>query len=198
MKWLHREILNSHAYQRSGRANETNRDDTRNFSRAVVRRLPAEVVVDAIQQATASQATLARVDSNVAGRKIGLHPRSFQARVLEYALLVFGKPLRTTNCDCERQQAPTLLQSLYLRNDEEIYKTLCRSDGWLTELARTKELPHVDKLINEAFLRTLSRLPDAGELAECRQYFADSQEPTEAMADLLWVLLNTHEFATNH
>ena len=198
MKWLHREILSSHAYQRSGHANETNRDDTRNFSRAVVRRLPAEVVVDAIHQATANQAALAQVNTNVTGRKIGLHPRSYQARVLEYALLVFGKPLRTTNCDCERQHAPTLLQSLYLRNDEEIYTKLRRSDGWLTELMHTKKLPPADELINEAFLRTLSRLPDPDELADCRQYFAESQEPTEAMADLLWVLLNTHEFATNH
>lgn len=198
MKWLHREILNSHAYQRSWRTNETNRDDTRNFSRAVVRRLPAEVVVDAIYQATGNQATLAQAASNITGRKIGLHPRSYQARVLEYALLVFGKPLRTTNCDCERQGAPTLLQSLYLRNDEEIYQKLQRSDGWLAELSQAKEKPSVEELINQAFLRTLSRPPSADEVADCRQYFADSQEPAEALGDLLWVLLNTHEFVTNH
>ena len=198
MKWLHREILNSHAYQRSWRTNETNQDDSRNFSRAVVRRLPAEVVVDAIQQATGNQAVLAQAASNLAGRKIGLHPRSYQARVLEYALLVFGKPLRTTNCDCERQGSPTLLQSLYLRNDEEIYQKMQRSDGWLAELSRAEESPPVEELIDQAFLRTLSRLPSADELADCRQYFADAKDPAEALGDVLWVLLNTHEFVTNH
>src|SRR5690606_5300838 len=145
-----------------------------------------------------NQATLAQAASNITGRKIGLHPRSYQARVLEYALLVFGKPPRTTNCDCERQGAPTLLQSLYLRNDEEIYQKLQRSDGWLAELSQAMEKPSVEELINQAFLRTLSRPPSADEVADCRQYFTDSQEPAEALGDLLWVLLNTHEFVTNH
>src|SRR6185369_14959326 len=48
MKWLHREIVSSHAYQRSLRSNETNRFDERNFSRAVARRMAAEVLFDAI------------------------------------------------------------------------------------------------------------------------------------------------------
>ncbi len=198
MKWLHREITNSHAYQRSWHTNETNRADTRNFSRAVVRRLPAEVVVDAIHQVTGNQAALSQAASVVSGRRIGLHPRSYQARVLEYALLVFGKPLRTTNCDCERQSAPTLLQSLYLRNDQEIYQKLTRSDGWLAEFDQQKQPPSIDELIENAYLRTLSRLPSEQELADCRQYFAESQDTADAMRDLLWVLLNTHEFITNH
>src|SRR6185295_12857351 len=46
LKWLHREILNSDAYQRSWKPNDTNRLDYRNFSHAVVRQLPAEVLLD--------------------------------------------------------------------------------------------------------------------------------------------------------
>src|SRR5262249_31799911 len=65
MKWLHREIANSEAYQRSPRANATNRLDERNFSRAVIRRLPAEVLLDAIAQATASSAELPRAALDV-------------------------------------------------------------------------------------------------------------------------------------
>ena len=138
MQWLHRTIANSRTYQLSWRPNETNRRDERNFSRAVVRRLPAEVVIDAIHQATAGETFLAGVATNVAGRKIGQHPRSYQARSVDYSLLVFGKPLRTTNCDCERQSSPTLLQSLYLRNDREVTEMIDRRDGWLAELAKAK------------------------------------------------------------
>ncbi len=54
LKWLHREICNSDTYQRSWRTNETNVLDERNFSRAVPRRLPAEVAYDALQRATAN------------------------------------------------------------------------------------------------------------------------------------------------
>ena len=53
MKWLHREITGSLAYQRGWQVNETNRLDERNFSRALIRRLPAEVLIDAVTLATA-------------------------------------------------------------------------------------------------------------------------------------------------
>ena len=51
LKWLHREILNSHAYQRSWVENETNRLDKRNFSHCLLRRLPAEAAHDAVLMA---------------------------------------------------------------------------------------------------------------------------------------------------
>ncbi|MCA9224370.1 MAG: DUF1549 domain-containing protein, partial [Planctomycetales bacterium] len=108
MKWLHRTIATSHTYQRSWRPNDTNRTDIRNFSHAILRRLPAEVAIDAITQATANDTTLANWGRSVADRKIGQHPKSFQTRAIDFSLLIFGKPLRTTNCDCERKGEPTL------------------------------------------------------------------------------------------
>ncbi|MEX2187444.1 MAG: DUF1549 domain-containing protein [Pirellulales bacterium] len=58
MKWVHREIATSRTYQLSFKVNETNQRDERNFSHAVLRRLPAEVAYDAVAQATASDAEL--------------------------------------------------------------------------------------------------------------------------------------------
>src|SRR5262245_598204 len=43
MKWLHREIVTSQAYQRAMKSNDTNRIDERKLSRAVARRVPAEI-----------------------------------------------------------------------------------------------------------------------------------------------------------
>lgn len=220
MKWLHRTIANSRTYQLSWKPNDTNRLDERNFSHSLIRRLPAEVTVDAILQATASEARARTWASNTTGRKITQHPKSFQARGVDYSLLVFGKPLRTTNCDCERQQQPTLLQSLYVRNDHEMLEWLERKDGWLVETARrygehlaaetaeatpTKptEIAEVDQaardaLINTAYLRSVSRQPTQEELQRGREHLSASENTVEGLRDLMWALLNTQEFLTNH
>ena len=198
IRWLHREIAGSRTYQLSWRSNETNRHDERNFSRAVIRRLPAEVVVDAIDQATANAAFLEGVSSRVDGRSIGAHPRSYQARTVDYSLLVFGKPLRTTNCDCERQSSPTLLQALYMRNDEEIFENLDRADGWLSELRAAESEREPDAIVTEAYLRTLCRVPSSDELATGVEWIDESEDRMDALRDLMWALLNSQEFVTNH
>ncbi|HTN77180.1 MAG TPA: hypothetical protein VL096_18095, partial [Pirellulaceae bacterium] len=53
-----------------------------------------------------------------------------------YALLTFGKPARATNCDCERSMEPSLLQTLFLRNDGEMLGLIERSGGWVQEVAK--------------------------------------------------------------
>jgi len=199
MKWLHRTIASSRTYQLSWRPNSTNRKDTRNFSHAVLRRLPAEVAIDAIQQATASNRKMQEHISRVDGRKINQHPKSFQARSIDFSLLVFGKPLRTTNCDCERQDEPTLLQSLYVRNDEEMLSQLTRTDGWLAEQKqKTFEKSSLELLVQEAYLRTLSRMPEPSELKDSLQHLQSTETVQEGLQDLMWALLNTQEFITNH
>lgn len=199
MKWLHRTIANSRTYQLSWRPNESNRKDTRNFSHAVLRRLPAEVAIDAIQQATAGDKKLLQHVSKMDGRKITQHPLSFQARSIDFSLLVFGKPLRTTNCDCERQDQPTLLQSLYVRNDAEMLSQLTRPDGWLAEIKQqTFDTAARKELVREAYLRTLSRLPEESELHDSLEYLQTTKTIQEGLQDLMWALLNTQEFITNH
>jgi hypothetical protein len=201
MKWLHRTITNSHTYQRSWQPNDTNLADTRNFSHAILRRLPAEVAVDAIIHATASDAKLKTLntDREMERRKIAQHPKSYQTRSIDFSLLIFGKPLRTTNCDCERQSQPTLLQSLYVRNDQEMLDMLDRPDGWIAQI--TKEKPtsdRIEELTRFAYLRILSRKPTEAELADCRQHIEESENIVEGLRDLMWALLNTQEFIANH
>lgn len=201
MKWLHRTITNSHTYQRSWEPNDTNRADTRNFSHAVLRRLPAEVAVDAIIQATSSDVKLKTLSSEreMERRKISQHPKSYQTRSIDFSLLIFGKPLRTTNCDCERQSQPTLLQSLYVRNDQEMLAMLDRPDGWIAQISKEKPTAdRIDELVKTAYLRTLSRKPTDAELADCRQHIEATDDMMEGLRDLMWALLNTQEFIANH
>lgn len=199
MKWLHRTIASSRTYQLDWRPNDTNRADQKNFSHAVPRRLPAEVAVDGLLQATGNDKLLDQVASKVDQRKIGQHPLSFQTRAIDFSLLIFGKPLRTTNCDCERQGEPTLLQALYVRNDQELLDMLDRQDGWLSQLTagNLAELSF-EEFIQAAYLRTLSRRPTDVELSDCRAYLAEQEDRAAGRRDLLWALLNTQEFITNH
>lgn len=136
LKWLHRAIANSHTYQRSWVANDTNRNDSRHFSRALLRRLPAEVVVDAIDVATASSERLAKLnDEKLAERGIyrgGYGPINGQAG---FALKLFGQSERRTACDCTRTSEPSVVQAVYLQNDLEIQRALDRTDGWIREVA---------------------------------------------------------------
>lgn len=223
LRWLHRTITTSHAYQRSSIVISTNRTDDRNFSRGLVRRMPAEVTIDAILRATANDETAARYLSSASLRKIGQHPKSYQARGIDYSLLIFGKPLRTTSCDCERQDQPTLLQSLYVRNDDELIGWLERPDGWLknvskqlqqtlsseVKLATSASVPSSDdvrfvddpqtaELIQHAYRRTLSRDASTDELQTSLAHIQQCENTVEGLRDILWALVNTQEFLTNH
>ena len=197
MKRLHRTIVTSDAYQRSWRTNDTNRHDERNHSRAVLRRLPAEVVYDAIAMATASDDELKRLHANPAGRRAIGRSSGFAGRRGEdgYATALFGKPPRAINCDCERSNEPALLQTVYLRNDPEVLGLFDRPDGWLRQVAKAKT--NDDERIRQVYLRSLSRLPVEREMEIARTHLAGTKDPQAGLRDLLWALLNTKEFIVN-
>ena len=114
---------------------------------------------------------------------------------------MFGKPLRTVNCDCEREQDPSLAQAIFVRNDRELFTMLDRRDGWLAEVSKGMALAEAgrqDEWIAEAFRRTLSREPTDEERNRAARHLATAEEPADGLRDLLWALLNTHEFITNH
>ena len=141
MKWLHREITTSQTYQRSWQPNETNGNDERNFSRAIPRRLPAEVTYDAIQYAASSDARVEQMQKDLAGRAVlipGSGTRYLGSnREAQYALTIFGRSMRETNCDCDRTQDVSLLQTVYLQNDEQLLKQLSDGkDSWLAQIQR--------------------------------------------------------------
>ncbi|MEN9573276.1 MAG: hypothetical protein RL514_1131 [Verrucomicrobiota bacterium] len=131
MAWLHKEILTCATYQRSWKPNDTNKNDEKNFSRFVIRRLPAEVVVDGITQATLGTERLAAFRDDIETRAIGPNANAGRGGkgASNYSLNIFGKPVRETNCDCERTTDPTLLQTLFTRNDPELLTALEQAKG---------------------------------------------------------------------
>jgi hypothetical protein len=193
MKRLHRLILNSDTYQRSWRPNPSNERDERNFSRFMLRRLPAEVLLDATTLATAASDRQRTFADDVAGRQIGPNVAAFGLaetfagrNVPDYALTVFGKPVRETNCDCERATMPTLLQALYLRNDPEMLARIenqrAESPAWISQLRAANSSAEIssariDQLIVEVFLRTVSRPSTGEEMQQARADIARASDP---------------------
>jgi hypothetical protein len=138
MKWLHRTIAQSDTYQRSWQPNETNKLDTRNFSRAIPRRLQSEIAYDALMFASAGDKERETTLNNPKSRAIGVESTLAQGNgALNYPLVVFGKPERATNCDCERSNEPSLLQCVFTQNDGQLLTAMERNSGWLKQLEAT-------------------------------------------------------------
>lgn len=138
LKWLHREIANSATYQRTWVPNETNLRDERNFSHSIPRRVPAEVAIDAIIAATSSDDEIAKMHDEVLDRSIAQVSAGsrYNENPNNYALSVFGRSIRESNCDCDRSQEPSLLQTVFLQNDAEIYELMDRGrGGWINQVA---------------------------------------------------------------
>ncbi len=146
-KQLHREIVNSRTYQLSWETNDSNIADARNFSHALPRRLPAEVIYDAIAQSASNDTDNDAFLTSINGRAIAIpgtesRRRGKQARNAKngkkqdptFALSVFGKSERKTSCDCERSSDPTLIQTVYLKNDRDMHQVLRRKDGWIADV----------------------------------------------------------------
>src|SRR5439155_14054475 len=118
LKALSRLILNSRVYQLSAVPNVTNRDDEQNFSRHSVRRLPAEVLLDAISAVTEAPEAFP-------GRQPGTRAiELWDNRLPSYFLDIFGRSERLSPCACGRSSEPTMAQCLHLMNAPESERKL--------------------------------------------------------------------------
>ena len=142
LKWLHREIANSRTYQLSWVPNETNKDDRRNFSRALPRRLPAEVLFDAVASAASNSSTNRGYRDAVDNRAISIpgtvtngYGKKKGGADSAFALQVFGRSERSSSCDCDRTEETSLMQTVYLQNDRDIHLMLQQKGSWINLMA---------------------------------------------------------------
>lgn len=202
LKWLHRTVLNSRTYQQSARTNATNRTDTANYASAYLRRLPAEVLVDAVNHATGGTETYPPELFLPAGAKaveVAGGTGGERARAsLQYPFQIFGRPMRNPDvqCDCERDTKPTIVQTLYLANHPAVLQKISDPKGRVAEVL--KAITDDEKRVEELFLWVLSRLPTPEERGVCVKFVKDAATPQRGYEDLTWSLLNTREFLLNH
>ena len=109
--------------------------DEQNFSHATSRAMPAEVLLDAISQATG-------VAEKFNGWPLGYRAiQVWDNRMPSYFFGIFGRPARNTVCECERSNEPSIAQALHLMNSEEIAAKIHDREGTARRLARSKKTP---------------------------------------------------------
>ncbi|HUS36470.1 MAG TPA: DUF1553 domain-containing protein, partial [Verrucomicrobiae bacterium] len=191
LKKLMRTIMQSRLYQLSSTANEYNLADTKNFSRSYRRRLPAEVLLDAVNDVTGTFDEFNGCPPDT--RAIQTWSYKVNSRFLE----AFSRPNPSTDPPCERELKTSVVQSLHMMNSKQLQEKLARTDGRVKKLVDSKLSP--EEIVGELYLAALSRGPTPGELTIARAAFtgkgATRQTATE---DVLWALLNSPEFVFNH
>ncbi|MGB7326263.1 MAG: DUF1549 domain-containing protein [Rubripirellula sp.] len=187
---LVRDICNSDAYSRSTATNETNAHDHLNFSRAIVRRVPAETLLDCISQVTESPDKF---------RGLPLGARAVQiadGTTSNYFLTAFGRSPRATVCECEATTEPSLSQALHLINGDSVHNKIVRSkmvEKWINE-----EKLSADAVIDRIYARCLSRIPTEKEKTDLMASVKDEPNQVLALQDVYWAVLNSREFVFNH
>jgi hypothetical protein len=193
---LERTILLSRTYQLDLATNASNKFDKNNFSHAYVRPMMAEQVVDVLNSALGVDEDFNAADKIPAGTRVVEVGSNRLNGDLAYALRIFGRPPRTSACDCERAMEPALPQTLFRMTDQAIMRKFTRQDCRALKLAKSK-LSN-EELTEELFLATLTRYPRSDEKNDAVKYLANAKNKTEGVTDVLWALVNTREFILNH
>ncbi len=204
-KHLLRTILNSRTYQLSAQHNKFNKDDNKYFSRAVTKLHTAEQLFDAICQVT-------EVPEKFAGLPLGTRAVQLPDGEVNHPFLkTFGQPARELACECEREGDSNLAQALQLINGPFVNDRLRNANnrigkGLTKQPARNKNwiAKHVGKgltdylILQDLYLTTLTRLPEADEVASLLEYVAESTDRRRAWEDVQWALINAKEFLFRH
>jgi hypothetical protein len=196
IRHIERVILNSRTYQLSAKANETNKLDKNNYSRSYIRPMMAEAVVDVLNSALGTVEKFgAEVKPGVKAVEVGASQLQ-QNPTLAYAFRIFGRPPRTSACDCERAMEPALPQRLFLMTDNTLLGKFNDPQGRLQTLIKSKLSD--EEALYELFLATLTRLPNDRERKAFATYRQTVPNRQAALTDTLWALINTREFILNH
>jgi len=198
LRHLYRLILNSQTYQLSSVPKSKDPAAVSHFAFYPLRRLEAEVLIDALNQITG---TTEKYSSPIpepftfipeTQRAIALPDGSISSSFLE----LFGKPPRDTGLESERSARPTAAQRLHLLNSSHIQRKLEQSPT-LQRLAESKGT--LRDIVNTVYLTILSRYPTEEEFKAVESYSKSAgNRRRETVTDLAWALINTAEFQYRH
>jgi hypothetical protein len=189
-KHLLRTISNSRVYQLQTNLTPTHDQAGTLFTHHLPRRMPAEVLLDAINQVT--QHAEAFPGQPPGTRAIALP----DPEVASDFLTTFGRPLRNNPCECARDSSTDLLQALHLINNADLHNKIAGDKGYVANLIGRNLTD--EQLIEEIYLAAYTRVPTQNEMATIRGLASTASNRRELFEDLLWTLINSPEFAFNH
>jgi len=203
-----RTIMRSATYQRSSEPRPENKADDRFYSRYLVRRLPAEVILDVYSQVTGSPTPFDKLysggrdaTSGYAGYPLGTRALQLPDSLVASRFLdAFGRAERSQTCSCEQSRDASVGQALHVNNGQTLNDKLraktSRVEAWL------KENVSDETAVERVFLLALSRKPTAAEATKFLALMGEARKegstPREILEDLFWAVLSSKEFLFNH
>ncbi len=194
LKRIYALILKSSSYQMSSVPSKLNNSPDAPFTRSKLRRLEAEVLVDAVCQVTGS---IEKYSSGIpepftflpdGTRAIEIEDGSISSPILE----LFGRPSRNSSLAAERSNASSVLQAQCLLNSNSVQRKIERG-GPIKKIAESKKSSSA--MAEELYLLILSRRPQSEERSAAVAYMDSSaRKQRDAAFDLAWALLNSKEF----
>ncbi|HEY9172633.1 MAG TPA: DUF1553 domain-containing protein [Verrucomicrobiae bacterium] len=198
LKQLFRLILNSQTYQLASVPKTDTPEAAANFAHYPLRRLDAEVLIDALNQLTG---TTEKYSSAIPEpftfipedeRSIALPDGSISSSFLE----LFGRPSRDTGLEAERNNRITAAQRLHLLNSSHIQRKIEQSQmvKYQSESGKTPR-----EMASGIYLGILSRYPTEEELLAVEAHAQGGKlRPRDLAVDLAWALINSAEFLYRH
>lgn len=188
IKQMVRLILNSRTYQTSALPNDSNLADDRYFSRFLPKPMPAEALLDMLNQATGVNEQFSSFPER---------SRAIQAAypVGNYFLDSFGQSHREFLADINPKLEPNLVQTLQMINSPYVNDKVRNGS---TVDAVLKESKTEDDIVRGLYQRTVCRAPSTNELTKSVAMIKDATDKKEGAQDLLWALITSREFYFNH
>lgn len=183
-----RDVCTSRTYQLTTRPNESNQLDDRNFAKATIRRMRAEVLLDCISQVTETKDKFRGLPAGARSVEIA------DGRTTNYFLTTFGRSTRETLCSRE-EVGPTLSQALHLLNGTTIEQKI-NEGGVIKKLIGMNKTPV--EIVQELYLRCFGRQPTPEEMLKLEPNWVVTEQQPAVFHDVFWALLNAKEFMFNH
>lgn len=169
------QICKSRVYQLSIATNKWNEDDEVNFSHGKARRLPAEVLFDAIYFATGANASFPGV---AAGTRAAQLP-DIGVKLPDGFLGNLGRPARESACECERSNELQLGPIMALVSGPTVDMAISDKHNAIAKLVATEK--DDKKIVNELFMRILNRAATEKELTDTVKIFKQVKPEHETL-----------------
>ncbi len=199
LRWLHRTVLNSRTYQQASAPAKGAEADRANYAYFTPRRLPAEVMLDALNYATGTAENMDMKfqfwPEKMTTVQVPFIPKNpFVAHVLE----TYGRPPRNSavQCDCERDAGGSIFHVLTLANHPRVWEKIKDPIGRVATLLKASGDDGAK--VEELFLATVSRSPTDVEREACLKFVTEAGSPEKGLHGVLWSLINTREFLVQH
>ena len=199
LRWLHRTLLKSRTYQQSSTPAEGAAADRTHYAFFPLRRLPAEVLLDALNSATGTTENMDMKyhhwPETISTVQVPFLP---QNKFVSFVLETYGRPQRNAavQCDCERDGSGSIFHVLTLANHPRVWEKIKDPAGRASKILKTSG--DTGSKIEELYLATVSRLPTEAERDACLKFIAGSESPENGFQNVLWSLINTREFLLQH